>query len=727
MTVSLRDSPYYIIGGSSKTFLVKDVAPTGVFINYGRTIDTTGDDINDYSEERPLSMAIFLHKSRYFNNLYVGDDDRRLNEGEIIEVPLIAKYSRDGTALTTDDFLITAFEDQNNLTVRELPNKSGYSVKMIYDPSESLTNCRSNPQNQKYRNINHIACLSLSTTMDVKSGARQVIEVYIDYSNANYGETNLSGGFSDGYHVPSNPGTFISFDVRGFETKVDTTAGSPSDPKSLTLHTRQTEIEEPDGDPKIKISREQPWIDVPIDVVMTPGSSPAGSTGFKFCVVKNDTTASYYYDWRIVDANDSAYNLPVGGFAWNPTEGCTKGSLRAISKERYYLRVHGDSHDEGEEKIALYLKVTLTNDNVTSATDNQNPVTFTITNDGPLPGNYLSYLGHSIASESVSIIESRIGLTRSPTDIPQIQFGAMPTENESITDPGKLLEGSSLDFTNSNGLSFYSRYTVSNNSGTRMISGKNRHLTFGIDRKSKRNSKLVYGAMVSSVNSEGSYNGDEYTIDSDMLALVPYIIYDQRYYGALGFGKGEYKHLIDTGETASTNTSWKFLALGVKQQVLEFNDKTIIYLKGDYFYQKIESDKVDGLNSSSNSSYRSRVGFSIDHKLADSILISTSMHYRIEGGDITTDKGIDLGFGVEYTDGPWNVNFHYVKTIEMDNNEWDSRSFSVSFTQGRTRTYMNTDGEKIGYGVSHQVTDRAHIGVDASDDDSVNVNVGVSW
>lgn len=728
VTVSLRDSPHYIIGGSPKTFLVKDVAPTGVFINYGRPISGTDyDNVNDYSEERPLSMAIFLHRSRYFNNLHTSDDDRRLNEGEIIEVPIKARYSNVNKSLTTDDFLITAFEDQNNLTVEELPNKSGYSVKMIYDPSESTTNCRSHPNNNKFKNINHIACLSLSTTMNLKSGSVKNIDVYIDYSDANYGETNLSGGFSDSYHHSGNPGTHISFDIRGFETNVDTTAGSPSDPKSLTLHARQTKIEEPDGDPKIKTSREQPWIDVPIDVVMTPGSSPAGSTGFKFCVVKNDTTASYYYDWRIVDANDSAYNLPVGGFAWNPTEGCTRGSLRAVSKERYYLRVHGDSHDEGEEKIALYLKVSSTNDNVTSATDNQNPVTFTIANDGPLPGNYLSYLGHSIASESVAIIESRIGLTRSPTDIPQIQFGAMPTEDESITDPGKLLEGSSLDFTNSNGLSFYSSYTVSNNSGTGMVSGKNRHITFGIDRKSKTNSKLVYGAMVSSVNSEGSYNGDEYTIDSDMLALVPYIIYDQRYYGALGFGTGEYKHLIDTGETASTNTSWKFLALGVKQQVLEFNDKTSVYLTGDYFYQKIESDKVDGLNSSSNSSYRSRVGFSIDHELADHILISPSLHYRKEGGNITTDKGIDLGFGVDYKDGPWNVNFHYVKTIEMDNNEWESRSLSVSFTQGKTRTYMNTDGEKTGYGVRHQVTDRAHIGVDASDDDSVNGNVGVSW
>ncbi len=728
LTLSLRPSSEYIVQGSSKTLHIADTDETKVSIS--KYPDAA---IEDYdTDSTDPHIKVWLTTEIFSGNTYAGENHRAMKPGEIIEFPIKAMV--DGGVISTDKYKLSLVESQSNVEVRPLSDNSGYAVKITGTSSTALTTdtydkcyggTTSSNRTDKWKSVNHVVCLNIQTTLDVDEKSTEDIEFVIDYTDKSFGDTDVDGGFGKPQGTGGNKSITASVSVKGFETAVGTQSSTQQEGKILTLHTRQTKIEEPDGNPNITSSLEQPWTDIPLDVVMKPGPSPTGATGFKFCVLKDDTTSSYYYDWRIVDANDHAYGVAVGGFAWNPVEGCTKGSVRASMKERYYLRVHGDFHDEGEEKIALYLKVSSTNDNVTSGTDKTNPITFTITNDGPLPRNYLSYLGHSMAAETVSIIESRMSADRPivNTNFPSIKFGAMPTEENPITDPDELLEGSSVDYTNPNGFSFYTRYSVSNFS-TDMLSGENKHLTFGADKNIRNNPKWNYGAMIMSTTNKGRY-GSDYTIDSEMLALIPYLIYNQRYYGALGFGKGDYKHLMDT-EEVNTDTSWKFVSLGGKQQVFQFNDKTSIYLTGDYFHQKIESDKVDGLNGSSSSSYRSRVGFLIDHKISDHILISPSMHYRKEGGDITTDKGIELGFAVDYKDGPWNVNAHYVKTIEMDN-EWDSRSFSVSFTQGRTRTYMNTDGERTSYGVGHQVTDQASIAVDASEDESVNGNVEVSW
>lgn len=732
---TLTPTEDYLVSGTPKIVTLRDIDPTGVYLNLpysseGQVIP----DIVDGSDHKDLSFAVILRQANYENNgVYTQASNRQLQQGEQIEVRIKAEVN--GQALDTDKYKIVSFENQSNLSINKLSGTNGYSITMkhVSGSTPIRLNCSSD-SGYTSRNINHIACLSLQTAMDIEDEKESQISLFIDYSHQ--GSTTLSGGYAD---IASDSGKQdsrrtsdgkVTFNTASF-SHPKSPDGQQSDAKKLFLMAQQTTIEEPEPDPKARTSREQPWIDVPMDVAMRPGPSENGVTGFKFCVVKDETTAGYHHDWRIVHKLEEHHKVAVGGYAWDPSTGCTKGSFPASAKERYYLRVHGDSHDEGTETISMYLKISSTNDTVTSGTTKQTPLVFTITNEGPLPGDYLAYIGHSIAAETVAVMESRMRTDRAGKDThrPRIEFGSMPSEDSPITDPDELLEGSRVTLTTSSGLSLYSRYTVRHFS-TDELSGENTHLTVGMDRHGRKDHRWVYGAMIMSTANEGQYATD-YTIDSEMLALIPYVIYDRRFYGALGFGQGEYDHLMEQ-EKVTAETSWTFAALGIRQEVLQFGVGPQVYVTGDYFHQKIESDSArtstDGaLSSSQSSSYRSRIGLSLSHHLSEHLDFSPSIHYRKEGGDIINDKGVELGFHTHYNRGPWDVSLTYTKTVNNDTNDWDSRSLAVSYTLGRTRTYVTTDGDMTTYGVNHNVTDKASVGVDARGDHSVNGHVRVHW
>ena len=378
ISFSMRQSADYVVSGTPRTFTIKDTDPTSVYLNNGRKSDAAAShDVSDNSNERPLSMAIFLRRAVHENGVVTSGSNRRLTAGEVVEVPIKARLSGSSTELTTDDFLISAFENQSNLAIKELPGKAGYSVRMRHVPSAPATNCHSNTAGTA-NNINHVACLSLSTTMDLEDEAEQSIDVYVDYADGNFGDTNLSGGFAN-LSGDGTQSSSVTFNVKGFGPEVGNQYGAQADAKTLTLYVKQTEVEEPKPKPKTgeKISaRDQTWIDVPMDVVMNPGPSDDGSrkrpTWFHFCVEKQGTTASYGHDWRIVHKQESINDAAVGGYAWDDTAGCTKGrayggTFTRDIKKRFYLRVHGDydGDDVGNETIVLKLKVESTNDNVT--------------------------------------------------------------------------------------------------------------------------------------------------------------------------------------------------------------------------------------------------------------------------------------------------------------------------------------------------------------------------
>ena len=392
VNVSLRPSSDYIIAGGSKSFVIKDTHATSVYMNSGRKADAHASfEIDDHSEDRPLSMAIFLRKAtKNSSGTVIGGTNRRLVAGEVLDVPIKARLSGSSTELTTDDFLISAFENQSNLAIKELPGKAGYSVRMRHVPSAPATNCHSNTAGTA-NNINHVACLSLSTTMDLEDETEQSIDVYVDYADGNFGDTNLSGGFAN-LSGDGTQSSSVTFNVKGFGSEVGNQYGAQADAKTLTLYVKQREVEEPEPNEGPSLARDQNWIDIPLDVVMNPGPSSYEDTSytppitrnratrFHFCVEKTGTTASYYHDWRIVHELEHIHDEAVGGYAWDSKEGCTKkdGIFTHEIKKRFYLRVHGDHVAENDETIALKLKIESSNDNVDNVTADGTPTTVTI-------------------------------------------------------------------------------------------------------------------------------------------------------------------------------------------------------------------------------------------------------------------------------------------------------------------------------------------------------------
>ena len=143
--------------------------------------------------------------------------------------------------------------------------------------------------------------------------------------------------------------------------------------------------------------------------------SPASLVRFDFCLSPDpdeQSTASYYFDLRIVDEMDSRHNIAVGGLAWDRTSNCTKGQATRKTKTRYYLRVHGDAHDEGTETFALRVRVNQPNtDNVSS---NGAITKWTITNDGPIPAAWLARFGRTVAQQALDGIAGRLAAPRTP-------------------------------------------------------------------------------------------------------------------------------------------------------------------------------------------------------------------------------------------------------------------------------------------------------------------------
>ncbi len=679
--VSLRPSGDYVIRGSSHTLIIKDNDPTGVYLNSGRQSDSSAtNDITDHSADRPLSMAVFLRSD---------NSNRSLMVGEVIEVPIKARRSSDSAELTTDDFLITVFDSQSNLTVRELSGQDGYAVKMTYVPSAPATNCSSDTTGTA-NNINHLACLSLSTTMDVADASTQDIDVYIDYSDGTFGDTNLSGGYADVSGDVSRSSS-VTFSVSGFETTVGTNHGAKADPKTLTLHVRQTEVDEPEPKQGVTTARDQSWVDIPMDVVMSPGPSSTGSirtmTNFDFCVDKDDTTASYYHDWRIVDEMEHIHDAAVGGYAWDAATGCTKNSIftRDI-KKRFYLRVHGDFHDEGKETIALKIKVLNPGeDNVTVA---GSTVTLTIKNDGAMPKAFLSRYGRALGEQAFDAIEGRIRTSASPG----LSGNAGQQTGDSMRD---LLTGAAFSYGSRGiaGLSFWGTMTHASFNGDD-VSGSTYTSQAGLDY---RRDNWITGLAVLYSEADGKYGGGD--VDAGMLAAMPYagVTFDTwSAWGMAGYGQGDMALIVaeddDEGKLRmGADTDWLMGALALERQLFETLDWT-----GDALYARMSSDNSEHFVDTESDTIRLRTGLTGKLSFAG-LEVSPSVRGRYDAGDAETGYSFEYGGQAGFNWRGLQIGLSGAHTV----GEVDSKriSLALSWVQDGTGPYADLapQGGKVGY------------------------------
>ncbi len=659
----------YLMAGTPKTLVVRDTDPFSVFLNNGRKArGNMSNDIVDYSEGNPLSMALFMRKSLYENGSHSASRNRRLLEGETIEIPVRAKISGAARNLSADDYKITAFEGQGNVEARKLPDNSGYSVKMSHANADAQMNCHSN-QAGDANHVNHLACLSLSTALDVPHGESKSIEVYLDHSDGNFGETKTSGGYSRETSDPASSST-VTFKVTSFSPDPGTSYGSQADAKTLSLHARQTRIEEPDPKPGVKTgSREQNWIDIPMDVLMSPGPSDRShsmdvivngqtqtitrtlkrQTHFDFCVRKASTTASYYYDWRIVDKGDHDFGLAAGGYAWDAKAGCTKGGPYIDDvRKRFYLRVFGDSHDEGAEKIAMFLKVREMDEdndrNVDNVTASPAVTTFTITNDGPLPREHLAHAGHSLASGVADAIAARVASAR--------RFD-MSVSN------GRLESASAVT---QEGWAVWAK-AERGSWGWGGIAGDSTRLMLGADLD--RGGGSLLGVMAVRDEAESAY--EDLASETGILAVVPYVSL-QGTWAAAGAGTGDLMIAHKEVPDMTAGADWLFLGAGIAHG--EFS--------GDAFWQRMSSAGTARIAAAGAETWRARFKYRKSIEVTRGLSVQPSVAFYGEGGDIPEDTGIDLGLGASWNRGPWSATVNASRSV---GSETDSGSVSGSVTR----------------------------------------------
>ena len=319
-------------------------------------------------------------KDEVLDNLfYVTLSGTDLEPYETFDVPILVT-GRNGATVSPADYRI---EDHGaNSNARLIEHADGtYSVRLrgqsntdaqfdcgIWEPeSETVTDTPDGPVTETVPAVPHklyktqSVCLSFHN--ERLSGRDSLSDPYdirisLDGSNPQFGGTrNFSFG-SDGTYLDR---TVVPHRVASDVVRSITIV--PVDPLSIT---------EPAPKPGIDNGMHtQRGVEHGFDLIIDPGPSVtegqslANYTYFQFCLT-NDNTASYYHDFRIMDAE--ALGSSEGGRAFHPDSGCTLPLKESVKKTRYYLKVFGDTIVEGQETISFNVRVVRANttDNVRS-------------------------------------------------------------------------------------------------------------------------------------------------------------------------------------------------------------------------------------------------------------------------------------------------------------------------------------------------------------------------
>ena len=285
---------------------------------------------------------------------------------------------------------------------------------------------------------------------------------------------------------------------RGFWKPVEPNDADPSDGKTLKLvAVDPTTVEEPPHNPnEVDGSRYQNKTDHGFDIIIEPG--PSGAVSFDFCLDTNHSTASYYEDVRIVSENDHLNDYPVGGWAFDTTTGCTKGGPWTNKrKTRHYVRVFGDSLDEGTEIFKFRVRINSPNNENISPT-HSNWLTYTITNDGPLPKAWLSRFGHSVADQVMDLVSQRVKAKRTPGGTLKLGSASIPL--------GKVTGSSLADSVGSSSSSSFLRKQESqgSSSSSSFLRKQESQGSYGTDSRLRGNDGLVGNNEAVSVQGSSS-------------------------------------------------------------------------------------------------------------------------------------------------------------------------------------------------------------------------------
>ncbi|KKZ14930.1 MAG: hypothetical protein TH68_03140 [Candidatus Synechococcus spongiarum 142] len=618
------------------------------------------------------------------NELFIVGLDTTLEAHQILQVPI--KVTGDG--VTPGDYELKLESGKENMFLRRRQDGDYFlTIKGIAATTQTY-DCAGDSINTSGQ-----ACIRyVNKRLGVHALAdKYTVNVAIDGTDPQYGSTT---GLQ--FRV-ANTHSIQNRDVRPLI--------QPSDAKTIAIVPvgSQTIVEpEPNPGAMHGYSWGQNRVDVPFDIVMDPGPSKTtvrtwygeeveryNITNVRICVDANQGTATWYEDFRIVQEVVALNDSFDGGLAFNRDTGCTLDSHRIDEKTtRLYLRVHGDHHDEGEEVVALKLRVDTPNpDNVSS----DGAVTkWTITNDGPIPSAWLVRFGRTVAQQVVDALQGRFSAP--PADGMNVTIAgerlssATPlAENEGALSKllgfetissQQLVEGSSFSFAQAGagaGEGAPVRFSIWGHGALSSFSGQDSvsldgDVTTALVGAEWSGARWQAGAALSHSWGSGSYTGDNTgnntvangDISSTMTGVFPYGRYGLTpqlgIWAAAGYGWGTLS-LKPGGNGTEYNPGINMTmgAVGMDGMLLDGGAEGLsLTSTADALLVKTTSEEVDGLASSEASISRFRLGLEATRPVplanGASLIPSLEMGVRQDGGDAETGFGMELGAGLSWTD-----------------------------------------------------------------------------
>ena len=313
-----------------------------------------------------------------------------------------------------------------------------------------------------------------------------------------------------------------------------------------------------------------------------------------------------------------------------------------------YVQAYRDSHDDNGER--LILGFTQTGGDAELVV---NEGSVTITNDGPLPAEWLARVGHGVAGQVVESVATRVFSNRSPGEV-EGSLGAMPTEDNPVTDGDALLTGSSASMTSHDGaLAMWAR---ADGTSFSIMTGGDGDVTTGHAGVDYVDGPLMFGLALARSEAEGSYRGggsnDLYHLESNLTAVYPYTalkLGPGTVWAAAGYGEGEgslSREGDDVLKDATADIDWRMAAAGFRVGLREAEDYSLD-LVGDAFWQGIDSGKTPHHEASSSESTRVRGG--VEGGLAlGPLTLSPRALLRWDGGDVDDDRSVELGGGLAW-------------------------------------------------------------------------------
>ena len=428
------------------------------------------------------------------------------------------------------------------------------------------------------------------------------------------------------------------------------------------------------------------WI--PFDLYAWPGYTDV--VGLAFCVDSDQTTASYYHDWTIYNASDydlvsqySEYARYITGYAWrNGQESCSRALAIPENGFRMYIRVLADSHDEGAETIRMKLVQRDPKPGGNTIADSD-WVTFTITNDGPIPQAWLARFGRTVAEQYLDTITNRFSAARTPGV--QGRFAGHELKRAGdASDTWSALDGRDDEHEGGHGSesmtlqaallnSSFSWTGAADEDGSLSVWGSAARSDFEGSEDTLRLDGEVTTAMVGAdyargdwlvgfaaghTTGDGGYSdvetADGGEIDTSMASVVPYTRWQLSEawsaWAILGYGRGDMT-LERDGERMDAPIDWTMAAAGVRTD-LYATQATRLSLVSDGLWARTSSDEAPGLAASRADVTRVRLGLEGSHAIvagAGTFEPRAEVGVRHDGGDAETGLGVELGAGLAWS------------------------------------------------------------------------------